>query len=161
MPGFSLLIELTHNGHADMAEALLKRFPLEGPLAENRKLFIDGLILESRGELKASAGKFRAALANDPKLTLVRSELAQVLARMDETDSAKHHLELLAADAPTPEQAAGIRSFIQQLDARPSFEILGLCINRAVHKHQSRLIASKSIHTRPGRHLRIGCKLGH
>jgi tetratricopeptide (TPR) repeat protein len=112
-----LLIELTHNGHADMAEALLKRFPLEGPLAENRKLFIDGLILESRGELKAAVAKFRAALANDPKLTLVRSELAQVLARMDETDSAKHHLELLAADAPTPAQAAGIRSFIQQLDA--------------------------------------------
>jgi tetratricopeptide (TPR) repeat protein len=112
-----LLIELTHTGHADMAEALLKRFPLEGPLAENRKLFIDGLILESRGELKAAVAKFRAALANDPKLTLVRSELAQVLARMDETDSAKHHLELLAADAPTPAQAAGIRSFIQQLDA--------------------------------------------
>ena len=120
-----LLIELTHNGHADMAEALLKRFPLEGPLAENRKLFIDGLILESRGELGAAVSKFRAALANDPKLTLVRSELAQVLARMDETDSARHHLELLAADAPTPEQAAGIRSFIQQLDANHPLKFSG------------------------------------
>ena len=111
-----LLIELIKNNHADMAETLMKRFPLEGPLAQNRILFLEGLILESRGQLSASTTKFRAALANDPKLTLVRSELAQVLARLDETDSAKHHLELLVADAPNSEQAAGIRSFIQQLD---------------------------------------------
>ena len=111
-----LLIELIKNNHADMAESLIKRFPLEGPLAQNRILFLEGLILESRGQLTASTTKFRGALANDPKLTLVRSELAQVLARLDETESAKHHLELLAADAPTAEQAAGIRTFIQQLD---------------------------------------------
>lgn len=111
-----LLIELIRNNHGDMAETLMKRFPLEGPLAQNRMLFLEGLILESRGQLGASTTKFRAALANDPKLTLVRSELAQVLARLDETDSAKHHLELLVADAPNSEQAAGIRSFIQQLD---------------------------------------------
>ncbi len=111
-----LLIELIKNNHADMAESLMKRFPLEGALAQNRILFLEGLILESRGQLTASTTKFRGALANDPKLTLVRSELAQVLARLDETDSAKHHLELLAADAPNADQAAGIRSFIQQLD---------------------------------------------
>jgi hypothetical protein len=120
-----LLIELIHSGHADMAEALLQRFPLQGPLAENRTLFLQGLILEMRGQLTASAAKFRAALANDAKLTLVRSELAQVLARLDETDSAKHHLELLAADAQTPQQAAGIRSFMQQLDANHPLKFSG------------------------------------
>jgi outer membrane protein len=112
-----LLIELCKNGHADMVEALLQRFPLEGPHAENRTLYIQGLILESRGELTASVAKYRAALANDPNLTLVRQELAQVLVKLGENDSAKHHLELLAADAPTPDDASNIRSFIQQLDA--------------------------------------------
>jgi hypothetical protein len=120
-----LLIELINSGHADMAEALLQRFPLQGPLAENRKLFLEGKILESRGHLSASTTKFRAALANDPKLTLVRSELAHVLAQLDETDSAKHHLELLAADAPDATQAANIRSFIQQLDASHPLKFAG------------------------------------
>jgi tetratricopeptide (TPR) repeat protein len=120
-----LLIELAKNGHADMAAALLQRFPLQGPLAANRQLYIEGLILQAQGKLSASAAKYRAALANDPKLTLVRSDLAQVLARMDETEGAKHHLELLAADAQTPEQAAGIRSFIQQLDANHPLKFSG------------------------------------
>jgi len=120
-----LLIEMIRSGHTDMAEELLKRFPLQGNLAENRTLFLQGLILENRGQLTASAAKFRSTLANDPKLTMVRAELAQVLARLDETDSAKHHLELLVAEAPTPEQAAGIRSFIQQLDANHPLKFSG------------------------------------
>ena len=120
-----LLIELIKNNHADMAEALMKRFPLAGPLAQNRIYFLQGLILESRGQLADSATKFRAALANDPKLTLVRSELAMVLARMNETDSAKHHLELLAADAPDSVQQAGIRSFIDSLNASHPFTFSG------------------------------------
>ncbi|MEP6827230.1 MAG: surface lipoprotein assembly modifier, partial [Aestuariivirga sp.] len=120
-----LLIELTQNGHADMAEALLKRFPLQGPTAANRTLFIEGLILEKRGALPQAAAKFRAALANDPRLTLVRSELAMVLVRMNEPDSAKHHLELLAADVPDPQQQAGIRSFIDSLNASHPFTFSG------------------------------------
>ncbi len=120
-----LLIEMTHTGHLDAAETLLKRFPLQGKLAENRTLFLEGLILENRGQLNASTVKFRSALANDPKLTMVRAELAQVLARLDETDSAKHHLELLVAEAPSPEQAAGIRSFMQQLDANHPLKFSG------------------------------------
>ena len=61
--------------------------------------------------------KYRAALASDPSLTLVRSELAKTLFELGENDSAKHHLTLLMADAPNAVQAQGIRSFIDTIDA--------------------------------------------
>ncbi|MDE2384559.1 MAG: DUF560 domain-containing protein [Alphaproteobacteria bacterium] len=112
-----ILIKLAQAGFADTAEMLLRKFPLQGPNAANRTLFIEGLILEKRGHLSDAAAKFRTALGNDPRLTLVRIELAQVLARLDDTDAAKHHLRLLEAEAQDAQQAAGIRSFIDSLDA--------------------------------------------
>ena len=120
-----ILISLCKAGFVDAAEMLLHRFPLQGPTAANRTLFIEGLILEKRGALPQAAAKFRAALANDPRLTLVRSELAMVLVRMNEPDSAKHHLELLAADVKDPQQQAGIRSFIDSLNASHPFTFSG------------------------------------
>ena len=112
-----ILIELCKAGFVNSAEMLLHRFPLQGPNATNRTLFISGLIAEKRGALPQAATNFRAALANDPRLTMVRAELALVLARMNEPDSAKHHLELLAADLKDPQQQAGIRSFVDSLNA--------------------------------------------
>ena len=111
-----ILIQLCNAGFVNSAEMLLYRFPLQGPTAVDRTLFIEGLIAEKRGALPLAATKFRAALANDPRLTLVRSELAVVLAHMNEPDSAKHHLELLAADVNDPQQQAGIRSFEESLN---------------------------------------------
>lgn len=112
-----ILIELCKAGFVNSAEMLLQRFPLQGPLAPNRTLFIQGLIAEKRGALPQAAGNFRAALASDPGLTMVRAELALVLARMNETDSAKHHLELLAGDVKDPQQRASIRTFVDSLNA--------------------------------------------
>jgi outer membrane protein len=120
-----ILIKLAQTGHGDDVEQLLQHYPLQGPHAANRVLFIQGLICENRGQLDAAAAKFRAALANDPKLSMVRAELAQVLVKLGEDDSAKHHLQLLAADAPTPQQANGIRSFVEQLDAQTPFKFSG------------------------------------
>ena len=120
-----ILIGLCKAGFVDSAEMLLQHFPLQGQTAANRTLFIEGLILEKRGALAQAAAKFRAALANDPRLTLVRAELAMVLARMDEPESAKHHLELLAADVKDPQQQAGIRSFIDSLNASHPFTFSG------------------------------------
>ncbi|MDE2445899.1 MAG: hypothetical protein KGO94_06955, partial [Alphaproteobacteria bacterium] len=85
------LIRLSKTGMHDLAAELLKRFPLQGAHAANRTLFIEGLILEGRKDLKGASRKFRDALASDPSLTLVRTELAQVLMQMNEPDSAKHH----------------------------------------------------------------------
>ena len=112
------LIDRAKLGQGELITALLKRFPLQGPHAINRTLFIQGLVLAAKKDLTGAAKKYRAALANDPKLTLVRSELAQTLVALDENDSAKHHLQLLEADAPSPAVATRIRSFIEKIDAR-------------------------------------------
>jgi outer membrane protein len=116
-----LLINLAKSGQHDMAEALLHRFPLQGPHAANRTLFIQGLISRARRDLKGAAELYRKALASDPGLSLVRAELAETLALMGEDDSAKHQLDRLMADAPTEEEANNIRAFIDRIDARRPF----------------------------------------
>lgn len=103
-------------GQYQLAADLLQKFPLQGPHAANRTLYVQGLILNGQGDMTGAVKKYRAALANDPSLTLVRTELAQTLVKLGENDSAKHHLQLLEADAPDPKVAAGIRSFIDGLD---------------------------------------------
>lgn len=113
-----LLIHLSRTGRQDLAATLLQRFPLQGKHATNRTLYIEGLILKANRDLTGAAAKFRAALADDPRLTLVRAELAQTLVALEQDDSATHHLRLLAADAPSDQDAAGIRAFIDKVDAR-------------------------------------------
>ncbi len=120
-----ILIMLAKTGRADQAEILLHQFPLQGPLASNRKIFIEGLICAARRDFPGAAAKYRQALASDPHLTLVRSELAQTLAAMDENESARHHLELLKADAPDITQAQGIQSFIDRIDAKRPYTVAG------------------------------------
>ena len=116
-----ILIRLAKAGQPKIAADLLEQFPLRGPLAENRTLFITGLVKESQGNLKGAAHDFREALANDPKLTMVRAELAETLVKLNENDSAKHHLQLLEADAPDPQTARGIKSFIDRIDESSPF----------------------------------------
>lgn len=120
-----ILIMLAKTGRADQADFLLHQFPLHGPLAANRTIFIEGLICAARHDLPGAAAKYRQALASDPHLTLVRSELAQTLVAMDENESAKHHLELLKADAPDIADAQGIQSFIDRIDAKRPYTVAG------------------------------------
>jgi tetratricopeptide (TPR) repeat protein len=116
-----LLIKLAKSGQHELAASLLKRYPLTGKFGRNRQLFVEGLILKARGNLTGAAKNYRAALADDPSLTLVRAELAQTLFELQEDDSAKHHLNLLMAEAPNEYEAQGIRSFIDTIDARRPF----------------------------------------
>jgi tetratricopeptide (TPR) repeat protein len=116
-----LLINLAKSGQHDLAESLLKRYPLKGEFGPNRQLYIEGLILKARGNLTGATKKYRTALADDPSLTLVRSELAQTLFILQDDDSAKHHLNLLMAEAPSEYEAQGIRAFIDTIDARRPF----------------------------------------
>jgi hypothetical protein len=117
-----LLMHLARSGQQDLAAHLLERYPLTGRHAANRTLFIEGLILKANGDLTGAAKKFRAALADDPKLTLVRAELAQTLVTLEQDDSATHHLKLLAADAPSEQDAAGIRAFVDRIDERRPYK---------------------------------------
>ena len=120
-----LLIHFAKSGqHAD-ASVLLGRYPLTGPHARNRTLYIHGLVLKGNGDLTGAAQQFRSVLADDPSLTLVRADLAEVLVALEEDDSAKHQLRLLAADAPDEAAASGIRSFIEQVDSRSPFKTSG------------------------------------
>jgi tetratricopeptide (TPR) repeat protein len=112
------LIQLATSGRHEDAAKLLSAYPLTGPLAPNRTLFVEGLILRARGNLKHAATSFRRALASDPSLTMVRAELAQTLYALGEDDSAKHHLELLMSEAPDQDSANSIKSFIDQIDSR-------------------------------------------
>jgi tetratricopeptide (TPR) repeat protein len=111
-----LLIALAKQGQHELADTMLQRYPLTGKYASNRTLYIEGLILRGRKDNASAAAKFRAALADDPKLTAVRSDLAETLAEMGEDDSAKHHLKLLEADAPNEQAASNIRAFIDRID---------------------------------------------
>jgi outer membrane protein len=111
-----LLIALAKQGQHELADTLLQRYPLTGKYAANRTLYIQGLILKGRKDNKGAAAKFRTALADDPKLTMVRSDLAQTLVEMGEDDSAKHHLRLLEAEAPNEQAAANIRAMGRHID---------------------------------------------
>jgi outer membrane protein len=117
-----LLIALAKQGQHELADTMLQRYPLTEKYAVNRTLYIEGLILRGRKDNEGAASKFRAALADDPKLTVVRSELAQTLADMGEGDSAKHHLKLLEAEAPNEQTAAGIRNFIKHIDQNSPYK---------------------------------------
>jgi outer membrane protein len=112
------LIERAKMGEADLVETLLQRYPLQGPHAANRTLYIRGLIFEVRGNLTGATENYRAALASDPSLTLVRIQLTQTLEKLGQDDSAKHHLELLQAEAPSEEVAGSIRAFIDRINAK-------------------------------------------
>jgi outer membrane protein len=120
-----LLMSIAKSPDADQVTYLLKLHPLEGPYAANRTLFIEGMVLKSKGKYTEAAKNFRAALADDPKLTLVRAELAETLVILQQDDSAMHHLRLLAAEAPNEQAATGIRSFIDQVDARTPYKFTG------------------------------------
>jgi tetratricopeptide (TPR) repeat protein len=104
---------------------LLQKFPLQGPHAANRTLYIEGLVLNAEGDLTGAVEKYRKVLASDPSLTMVRSDLAQTLVQLGEDDSAKHHLKLLESEAPTPEVANNIRSFVDKLDAKRPVRVNG------------------------------------
>ncbi len=112
------LITLAKSGQAAVVADLLRRFPLRGGHAANRQLYLEGLILKAKRDYTGAAAKFRAALAADPKLTLVRADLAETLVILEEDDSAIHHLKLLEGDAPDQQAAAGVRAFIDQVDER-------------------------------------------
>jgi outer membrane protein len=120
-----LLMHLAKNGQHDDAGFLLESYPLQGPHAPNRTLYIEGLILNANGDHTGAVEKYRSALASDPKLTLVRAELAKTLAVLEQDDSAKHHLNLLAAEAPTEGAAQEILSFLEKIDSRKPYTISG------------------------------------
>jgi outer membrane protein len=120
-----LLMALAKSPEADQVTYLLKRYPLQGPYAKNRTQYLEGLVLKTKGNYTAAAKKFRTTLADDPKLTMVRAELAETLVILQQDDSALHHLRLLAAEAPDEQTSKSFRSFIDKIDGRRPYTMSG------------------------------------
>jgi outer membrane protein len=111
------LIRLARDGRHDLAATLLTRYPLTGPFAANRTLFIEGLILKAEGHLPAAAQKYRSALASDPSLATVRAELAHTLYLLGDKAGAKQAFERLRASAPEEKQARNIAAVMAAIDS--------------------------------------------
>ncbi len=112
------LIRMIQTGRAALAERLLAKYPFTGPLAPNRTLFLNGMIAKARGNLDDAVTSYRAALADNPSLSLVRMELAHTLFLKEEDTGAKHHLEILKSAAPTIQTSKQFDRFIDGIDAR-------------------------------------------
>ncbi len=113
-----LVIALARQGRPGEAAAILEAYPFTGPYAANRTLFVEGLILKATGDLEGAVAKYRAALASDPGLTLVRAELAHTLFMLEDDDAARFQYELLIGAAPTPELARTFNGFLDAIDER-------------------------------------------
>ena len=118
-----LLIGLIRSGRYELAARLLQRYPMTGPHAANRTLFVTGMIRKARGDYKGAISNYRAALADDPNLSLIRMELAHTLYLTKQDDGAKHHLVLLRTAAPTTDVARQFDRFIEVIDARDPWSL--------------------------------------
>ncbi len=94
-----ILGRLIRSGQPDAAEILLNTAPFTGQFGQNRNLFIKAMIEHQRGNVEHAIRIYRTVLANDPKLTAVRAELARALYDNKQDRSAIHHLYLLRASA--------------------------------------------------------------
>jgi hypothetical protein len=68
--------------------------------------FLDGLIASRTGDYQGAADRFTAILADDPRQTRVRLELAQALMALKKTASADRQLRIVQQDADLPQQIA-------------------------------------------------------
>ena len=113
-----VLLQMIRAKRHDLADRLLNTYPFQGKHAHNRTLYVEGLILKARGNNAGAIANFRQALAADPKLSMVRMELAHTLYLTEQDSGAKHHLELLRSSAPTIDTAKQFDRFIDAVDAR-------------------------------------------
>ncbi len=122
-----ILGRLIRNGQPDAAETLLEAAPFTGKFSHNRNLFMRAMIEHERGNLEDAIRIYREILANDPKLTAVRAELARALYDNKEDRSAAHHLFLLRASARTTNAQRTFDAAINAIEARKtwSFNVWG------------------------------------
>ena len=122
-----ILGRLIRNGQPDAAEILLQSAPFTGKFGHNRNLFMQAMIEHERSNLEDAIRIYREVLANDPKLTAVRAELARALYDNKEDRSAAHHLFLLRASAPNTKAQRTFDAAINAIEARKtwSFNVWG------------------------------------
>lgn len=96
---------LVGEGHLVEAQPLLTALGL-APGYTLQTRFLSGLIASRRGRYEEAAARFKAILADDPRQTRVRLELAQALIALKKSASADRQLRLAEQDMDLPQQVA-------------------------------------------------------
>lgn len=98
------------------------------PEYATQQRFLDGFIAVETGNLERGAAQFRAILADNPRQTRVRLELARTLTLMGKEAAADYHYRLAEDDPDLPDEVSrtvrGVRSILR--DRRPwrfSFDV--------------------------------------
>ncbi|MBY9064266.1 surface lipoprotein assembly modifier [Sphingomonas yunnanensis] len=78
----------------------------QAPELRFQSAFLHGLIASRTGDYATAADQFMAILANDPRQTRVRLELAQAFMALKKTASADRQLRIAQQDADLPQQVA-------------------------------------------------------
>jgi len=78
----------------------------QAPALKFQSAFLSGLIASRTGDYASAANQFMAILANDPRQTRVRLELAQAFMALKKTASADRQLRIAQQDVDLPQQVA-------------------------------------------------------
>lgn len=100
---------LVENGQVAQAQLLLNGSIFDERDYRYQAAYLQAIIYRVTGRLEEASVLLRQILAEQPEFRLVRLELAQVLALMDQTDGAQFHLNILAEAA----ENAGEREFFE------------------------------------------------
>jgi tetratricopeptide (TPR) repeat protein len=111
------LISLARDGRHELAAALLAKYPLDGPFAVTRILFIEGLILKAQGHLPAAVENYRDILAGDSTLAMVRAELAHTLYLLGDNEGAIREFTRMKREAPGAQLARDIAAVVEAIDS--------------------------------------------
>ena len=110
-------------GRIQDARKLLEQARPEDDEERIERLFLLGLIEARLGLPRQAARRFEAVLAERPKLTRVRLELARVYHSLGRDDKARFHFEAsLADDLPSSVEAA-VEGFLNRIDARKQWSL--------------------------------------
>lgn len=93
-------LDYVRAGNYAAARALLAKEVKGRPDAPLHRVFLEGVILEQKGDLRAAASVFRQLLKIAPRFEPARLALAAVLSRMGNQRAALYQAEQLAATTP-------------------------------------------------------------
>ncbi len=108
------LARVVAQGDFARASAMLE----DGAATDADRLFLDGLVLKSRGAFGEAAARFRAILDSDPGYINARRELGHTLLLNGEDREARKVFRSLRRLDPNPQMQRVYLQFLSQLEAR-------------------------------------------
>ncbi len=105
-------------GQLQQAHELLERTQPADDAGRTERLFLLGLVEVQLGLLRQAARRFEVILAQQPKLTRVRLELAQVYHALGRDEKARFHFEASLADELPASVETVVEDFLNRIDVR-------------------------------------------